>query len=493
MTGTGAEEVHPQGFGATQTALASIGSVSLIGGFASLAITVPTLGADPSTRDLVLVVIQSIVIVVGASLLVASLASVRHFIAYALLVTAFTLSVLVWVGGAFVQKKFSGHQAGVLVAHFSGPEQEYGVADHILKELQDTGKTYGDIQVVEADEMITPSMGDTAAAELGRRRNAQIVIWGSYYPNPTKVQVDVHFDILTGNAPSSEENFPDTIRNLENFTIHARLSDQAKLVALLVAGISAYINADPVAALQRLATAERYSDGTDKADLAAVYYYEARAYEMRSSGGQAVTAYLKCIRADEYFEDCYLDLGNLFQKNGPIVNAIYTDDAALVLWPNDPHFLNNRGNAEHSAGDWTSALADYNAAIKADPRFWPALSDKGSFEIMLADYSDAKNDYTAALKLAPNDPGLLMNVAHYYAHYHDYRSALRFEDRALAASPSPGVVLMDRALVEAQRGWLADARADLDTARRIFDEQQDGFHSAEATWRLSHISDFSSP
>jgi tetratricopeptide (TPR) repeat protein len=464
----------------------ALGIALFTSGFLGLVNSVPKLGDMPTTVDLVWVACEVLLFLAGALLIGGSIAQARYAGICRVALVVFSVIVFACTGyGLIPRTYFYGHGTGILVAQFSGPEETYGLADHIIKTLQDTATRFSDIEVHESDITITQAMGDATARQLGRRSNAKVVIWGSYHPNP--FDGDVHFDVLPDEAPDSDQSFANGERNLDSFTIHARLASQANLVALLVAGISAQLNSDHAAALQRFLAAESYAKKSAKADHAAVYFYEGRAYQDLTRYNQAADAYRRCIGADKYVKPCYISLGDLFQTRRAASFALEVDNDALALWPRDPNFLNNRGNAEESLGDTFAALSDYNAAIAIDPSFWLALSDRGNIEMALGDCHGAKNDYIAALNFAPSNSGVLSNMARYLLQQRQYLPALWLENRAVMAMPTGGGELKDRAIIELALNMHSDARADLVGAKSNYDRQQDIFHSTEVALMLKEL------
>lgn len=61
--------------------------------------------------------------------------------------------------------------------------------------------------------------------------------------------------------------------------------------------------------------------------------------------------------------------------------------------------LSNRGIAHAGAGDLSAALADFDAALSADPGFAQALNNRGFVRQLAGDAEGALADYTAAIAL----------------------------------------------------------------------------------------------
>ena len=75
-------------------------------------------------------------------------------------------------------------------------------------------------------------------------------------------------------------------------------------------------------------------------------------------------------------------------------HVLHHDPRNWVAWT-------NRGWVQP---DPAAAIADYTAAIDANPSFYPAWYDRGEARHKLGDYAGAATDFTRAIELAPRDP-----------------------------------------------------------------------------------------
>ena len=113
----------------------------------------------------------------------------------------------------------------------------------------------------------------------------------------------------------------------------------------------------------------------------------------------------------------------------------------------------NRGWVQ---SDPAAAIADYTAAIEANPGFYPAWYDRGEARHTLGDYAGAAADFSRALALAPRDPKAWNNRGWAREALGDLAGAAADYRRALTVAP-PG--WPHRALVE---GNFARVRARLE-------------------------------
>jgi lipoprotein NlpI len=83
-----------------------------------------------------------------------------------------------------------------------------------------------------------------------------------------------------------------------------------------------------------------------------------------------------------------------FAANGEFTRAITEFADALRTAPNDARVLDGRGFAYSKIGDMQDAMADFNAAIKADPGYAPAYFHRGITEFVDGKFDAAAKDFT---------------------------------------------------------------------------------------------------
>jgi lipoprotein NlpI len=129
----------------------------------------------------------------------------------------------------------------------------------------------------------------------------------------------------------------------------------------------------------------------------------------------------------------YYNRGNAHAAKGDHDAAIADFDEALKLDPKNASAYNNRGNARNDKGESDAALADFSAAIKQNTRYASAYFNRAN---LLA----AKGDTAAALK--------------------DYDTAIRYNKRNVNAYIARGSLLL-------AGGNAAKARADMRQAAAL--------------------------
>jgi lipoprotein NlpI len=126
----------------------------------------------------------------------------------------------------------------------------------------------------------------------------------------------------------------------------------------------------------------------------------------------------------------------------------------------------NRGNAHTAKGDHDAAIADYDEAIKLDPKNASAYNNRGSAKNDKGDGEGALADFDAALKANVRYAAAYFSRGNAYAAkgdaraLKDYDAALRYDRRNLQAYIARGALLL-------ASGATAKARADMRRAAAL--------------------------
>ncbi|MGB9365341.1 MAG: tetratricopeptide repeat protein [Xanthobacteraceae bacterium] len=96
--------------------------------------------------------------------------------------------------------------------------------------------------------------------------------------------------------------------------------------------------------------------------------------------------------------DAYYNRGNAHSAKGDLTAAIADYDEAIKLDPKNARALTNRGTAHSEKGDAEAALADFDEAIKRDPRFAAAYFNRANAYAAKGDADRAIAGYTASIR-----------------------------------------------------------------------------------------------
>ncbi|MEG4235886.1 hypothetical protein QUA40_28190 [Microcoleus sp. Pol11C3] len=151
----------------------------------------------------------------------------------------------------------------VLLAEFDGVDaKNYRVTERILQKLQDATKNYPTLKILPLKQAISQQEGKEKARELGKNKNADIVIWGWYGKTQQKAAVSVNFEML-----SAAKDYIDVgkqvqgeirtmaVAALETFEIQVNLAEELKYLTLVTLGVSAYAADDWDNAIDQLTAA----------------------------------------------------------------------------------------------------------------------------------------------------------------------------------------------------------------------------------------------
>ena len=127
----------------------------------------------------------------------------------------------------------------------------------------------------------------------------------------------------------------------------------------------------------------------------------------------------------------------------------------------------NRGNAHSAKGDFAAAIADYDEAIKLDPKNASALTNRGTAHSEKGDADAAVADFDEAIKRNPRFASAYFNRANAYAAradadraIADYTSSIRYDRRNVNAYIARGALYL-------AGGAVPKARADMALAARL--------------------------
>jgi tetratricopeptide (TPR) repeat protein len=126
------------------------------------------------------------------------------------------------------------------------------------------------------------------------------------------------------------------------------------------------------------------------------------------SVAQQITACTTIIEAaadtPQALSAAYNSRGNAHQEIRDYERALADYNEAIRLEPRSAHPHNGRGNVYRAKGDNDRAILDYSEAIRLDPKYGSPYNGRGNAYLDREDYDRAIADYNQAIRLDPANP-----------------------------------------------------------------------------------------
>jgi tetratricopeptide (TPR) repeat protein len=140
----------------------------------------------------------------------------------------------------------------------------------------------------------------------------------------------------------------------------------------------------------------------------------------------------------------------------------------------------NRGLDYYAKGDHAREIADFEAAIRMDPKMFDAYDDRGNVYYSERDYGRAVADYSVAIKLNPGDARAYYNRGIASKDQGDRERAFADFTSAIRLDPRHADAYFGRGLIYKNRGDTTHALADLKMAVRLNPDDSDAQAEVEA-------------
>src|SRR5215211_1234758 len=147
--------------------------------------------------------------------------------------------------------------------------------------------------------------------------------------------------------------------------------------------------------------------------------------------------------------------------------AIANYNEAIRLDPKSAQLFINRGNAYKNKRDHDRAIADFNDAIRLDPKSALAFRDRGDAYTNKGDPDRAIADFNEAIRLDPKGPHALSNRGVAYAYKGDEDRAIADFDEAIRLDPKSALSFRNRGEAYANKSDNDRAIADFNEAIRL--------------------------
>jgi tetratricopeptide (TPR) repeat protein len=164
----------------------------------------------------------------------------------------------------------------------------------------------------------------------------------------------------------------------------------------------------------------------------------------------------------------FIDRGNGYEGSGDPDRALADYQAAIRLDPKDANAYIGLGNAYRDKHDAERAIAGYDQAIRLAPKNAIALTGRGNVYQDQSDGDHALADYNDALGLDPNNANAYIGLGNvYHDDKHDNDRALAAYQEAIRLDPTSAWAFNGRGNAYSDKGDKDRALADYDEAIRL--------------------------
>lgn len=144
--------------------------------------------------------------------------------------------------------------------------------------------------------------------------------------------------------------------------------------------------------------------------------------------------------------------------------AIADYDTAIRLNPRLLLAYNNRGNLRQHLGDMNGAIADFSQVLKIDSQSAIAYNNRAIIYTQIGQLSLAIADFTKAIALEPDFVSVYNNLGNAYCQMNDHSAAIVQYCQAIAIDPDFAVAYSNRANISRIQGDISTAIQDYDRA-----------------------------
>jgi len=192
----------------------------------------------------------------------------------------------------------------------------------------------------------------------------------------------------------------------------------------------------------------------------------------KASGDAQIAACTRIITAGgpraRNLAAAHTNRANAYFRKGDADHALADYNEAIRLDPKLADAYNGRGNVYHDLKrDLDRALADYDEAIRLNPKLAYAYNGRGNVYDDKGDRDRAFSDYTESIRLDPKIAEPHNGLGNVYMAKRDLDHAFADYDEAIRLDPAYAIAYQNRSHAHLAKGEVDQAVADLDEAVRV--------------------------
>jgi tetratricopeptide (TPR) repeat protein len=265
----------------------------------------------------------------------------------------------------------------ILVADFKSLDgKNYGVTESLIERLREATTEYSDIEVKALNSSISAQQGNATALALAKDHKANMVIWGWYVKTQESLMLDLHCQLPEESPKLFMRKDKQTLilpaAELESFNVQIRIASETTYLTLLIVGVARLKAGDNEGAVARLTKAiDQATVPESMVNPADIYFYRGLAHLVKhiNSGARSLES------------------------------ALADFNSAIRLDPKKTDAYTLRGVIFGLQDQYKSALEDFSTAIELNAVDAFAYVMRGYLYKQVGELERAKTDFNQALQL----------------------------------------------------------------------------------------------